>query len=144
MMVEKLMDLAVRYRRFITYCAIGSIGASLDFILFWYLHESLGWSSSIATIPAVSLGITTTFILNAFFNFKTTNQIKKRFVRYYAVGVAGLLLSVVILQVFTEWIGFDGRVVKIGSLPFIAIFQYGLNSRFSFAELDDLSSEHDD
>ncbi len=56
----------------------------------------------------------------------------RRFLRFYAVGLVGIGLVAVLLLVFHTWLGVDANVVKVVSLPVVAVLQFLLNKRWSF------------
>ncbi len=121
-------------RNLLLYAAIGASGVALDLVLFLLLHNSAGMHELAANAISTTAGITNNFLLNAFFNFRRSDDLAGRFVRFYAVGLLGLAMVAVILLVFATWLGADANIVKALSLPLVLALQYTLNARWSFGD----------
>ncbi len=126
-------DLWTRYRSFVLYQLIGVSGVVLDLVLFLVLYNVVGLHEQVATAISTSAGITNNFLLNSFFNFRKRDGMLRRFARFYTVGLLGIGLVAVLLLVFHSWLGIDANVVKIASMPVVAVFQFFLNKRWSFS-----------
>lgn len=118
-------------KQFIKYTLIGLVGVSIDFILFTLLVELTPVNFLIANFIAISIAISNNFLLNTFFNFKKTNQLFKRFIIFYFVGFLGLLVSQLLLGTLVG-LGLGELIAKALTLPFILLFQFILNRKFSF------------
>ena len=129
---RRLPHLWELHRTFILYALIGASGVTLDLVLFLVLHNALGMHEIAANAISVTAGITNNFVLNAFFNFRRSDDLGSRFVRFYAVGILGLLMVALLLLVFSTWLGVDPNIVKVVSLPLVLVLQYTLNARWSF------------
>ncbi|MDA3645998.1 GtrA family protein [Saccharopolyspora indica] len=114
------------------YAAIGASGVLLDYLLFLLLYNAFGLHEQVANVISTTAGITNNFVLNALFNFRKRDRILVRFLRFYAVGVAGIGLTFALLQVFSGWLGIDPNLVKAASLPIVLIVQYTINKKWSF------------
>lgn len=137
-----------RYRNFILYILIGFTGLTLDFITFVILTRYLGLHEQIVNPISMSVGITNNFFLNAFFNFKKTDSLFKRYISFYLVGVIGIFISAWFLWFFNDFLGNNVQAILDGALPFlrqyriefvkavsiivIAIIQFFMNKRISF------------
>ena len=119
-------------RQFLTYAAIGAVGAGLDFIIFIVLNQKLGVYHLYANIISTMAGITTNFFLNIFYNFRVRDFLWQRFLSFYAVGLLGLLLTSGLLYLFTDLLGFHPVIVKLGTLIVVLIVQFTLNKYISF------------
>ncbi|MEU6264240.1 GtrA family protein [Saccharopolyspora shandongensis] len=119
-------------RSLLLYAVIGASGVLLDYLLFLLLFNAAGLHEQVANAISTTAGITNNFVLNTLFNFRKRDRIAVRFLRFYAVGVAGIALTFVLLQVFSGWLGIDPNLVKAGSLPVVLIFQYSINKKWSF------------
>jgi putative flippase GtrA len=120
------------HRQLIVYLVIGVSGVVLDLVLFLLLYNVVGLPEGIATVISTSAGIANNFLLNARFNFKTSDRLWGRFARFYLVGVAGILVTLVLFAVFSTWAGWDPNVVKVLSLPVVAVLQYSINRKWTF------------
>lgn len=131
--LSRIVPLIIRYKRFITYCFIGLVGASSDVALFHTLNSTLEVNYAIANLISVTLGITVTFILNSYLNFKVISKIKKRFVVYYSVGIIGLTFQWFNLFIFSDVFNHPETIVKICLVPVVAVIQYSLHSVLTFS-----------
>lgn len=129
---DRIKRLVATNRQFITYAAIGASGVLLDVIAFFVLYNWCGVHEIAATAISTTLGITNNFVLNARYNFKRRDQILRRFLRFYLVGLGGLGLTALMLLVLCTGMDFDPNVVKVLSLPFVLVLQFTLNKRWSF------------
>ncbi len=114
------------------YAVIGGSGVLLDYLLFLVLFNYFGMHHQLANALSTTAGITNNFVLNSLFNFRKTDRILVRFLRFYAVGIAGIVLTFLLLAVFSTWLGIDANLVKLASLPVVLLFQYTINKRWSF------------
>ncbi|MGW3466943.1 GtrA family protein [Saccharopolyspora sp. NPDC000995] len=119
-------------RSLLRYAVIGASGVLLDYLLFLLLFNAVGLHEQLANAISTTAGITNNFVLNTLFNFRKRDRILLRFLRFYAIGVAGIAWANVALQVFSGWLGIDPNLVKAGSLPVVLIFQYSINKKWSF------------
>lgn len=122
-----------KYRSFIIYCMIGATGAILDSATFFALTHYLHFETFIANPISATVGITNNFFLNAFFNFKTTDKLHHRYVKFFAVGVIGIIVGTAYIYLLHDIFGLNLVAVKLSSIVIVAILQYGLNKRFSFS-----------
>lgn len=119
-------------RELLLYAVIGGSGVLLDYLLFLVLFNYFGLHHQLANALSTTAGITNNFVLNSLFNFRKTDRILVRFLRFYAVGIAGIVLTFLLLAVFSTWLGIDANLVKPASLPVVLLFQYTINKRWSF------------
>ncbi|MGY1849642.1 MULTISPECIES: GtrA family protein [unclassified Blastococcus] len=125
-------ELWQRHRQFFVYQLIGVSGVLLDLVLFLVLYNVVGMHEQLATALSTSAGITNNFLLNSYLNFRKRDGMLRRFARFYSVGLLGIALVAVLLLVFHTWLGVDANIVKVVSMPIVAIFQFVLNKRWSF------------
>lgn len=131
-LLERVDELWQRYRSFVLYQLIGVTGVLLDLVLFLVLYNVVGMHEQIATAISTSAGITNNFLLNSFLNFRKRDGMLRRFARFYSVGLLGIALVAALLLVFHTWLGVDANIVKVASMPVVAVVQFFLNKRWSF------------
>ena len=90
--------LLLQKRQFLLYCAIGAAGSSLDFGIFWLIVHSGSRHYQIANATGYASGTLLSFILNARFNFRVSDQIALRLARFFGVGFLGWLVSAGLLH----------------------------------------------
>lgn len=127
-MIEKFKKL---FREMFLYGIFGLFSASMDTLSFW-LFSKIGMPLLGANFISVNIGITISFFLNSFINFKRTDSLGKRAVKFYGVGYVGLLLSMLIMWVGVEKIYFQQMYVKVFSVILVAAVQYLANKFFTF------------
>lgn len=128
------MNLAkvIRHKQFALYAIIGLSGVALDSLLFLLLFNVFGFEKNIATFISISIAIANNFLWNYHFNFKLKTSPYRRFAKFYAVGLAGIALTSLMFLIFTDTLNINANYVKLGSLPLILCFQYGLNKYWTF------------
>lgn len=127
-MIEKFKKL---FREMFLYGIFGLFSASMDTLSFW-LFSKIGMPLLGANFISVNIGITISFFLNSFINFKRTDSLGKRAVKFYGVGYVGLLLSMLIMWVGVEKMYFQQMYVKVFSVILVAAVQYLANKFFTF------------
>lgn len=120
-----------RWRQLILYGIIGSFSAFLDFLVYTAL-VSMGLFYIHANCISVLVGIGSSFLLNRHFNFKVKDAVLRRFMIFLIIGLAGLLLSNLVLFGCIEWMGIDKLVSKLLSIILVALFQFVLNKYITF------------
>lgn len=131
-MIDRTRLLVTQYQQFLLYAIIGVSGVTLDLVVFFLLFNLAGINENVATVISTSCGIANNFALNTAFNFKVRDNLLRRFVQFYAVGVSGILLTVLLFAVFVSWLGISPNIVKVGSLLPVLVLQYGLNKVWTF------------
>ena len=121
-----------RGTRFIKYCLIGCTGAGLDFLFFTCLVKIFAINYLAANAVSVTLGITNNFFWNAFLNFKVTDNLIKRFLSFYMVGILGLLISSGMLYFLIEKNHINVIFSKIITIFVITVVQFLLNKLITF------------
>ena len=88
-------------RQFAMFCMIGATSAVIDVGLLNVLTHILGWHWIVAQVVSFSLAVTNGFIWNSMWTFRGINadSYQRRYARFYATNVAGLLLNLVVMKV---------------------------------------------
>ena len=149
-------------RQIFLYGIIGGSCATLDFVIYFILSNTTNWTPSILkcvdifretfhiakdSVPllysahwniyfpnfvSINIGILCSFLLNAFFNFKRSDKLWRRALKFFAVGYCGLVLSMLILRIGVVRFDFDDKLVKLFSVFFVAALQFILNKFITF------------
>lgn len=117
------------------YGVIGVISAASDSGLYYVLTRFVSLNELLANFISVNVGITISFLLNTYVNFRKTNKIGKRAISFYAVGYAGLGLSTLLLFIGVHYFHIDDFAVKIASIFIVAAFQYVLNKFITYGKI---------
>lgn len=118
-------------RELIRYGLIGATGAGLDFLVFAALVTWTSIPVGFASVVSVSLGITNNYLLNYFFNFPVRNRFWLRLAAFFAVGIFGIVLSVVIIEYLVS-LGVSPILAKVISIPPVVVVQFVINKYVSF------------
>jgi putative flippase GtrA len=120
-------------RNLILYGIIGAISAGADALVFYLLFRHAGVNEFAANVVSVHLGIFLSFFLNSRYNFRKTDQFKRRFTSFYLTGLLGLGLSTLILYLGQQ-LNADVMITKLFSVVFVALVQFIINRVFAFGD----------
>lgn len=123
-------------RQFIIYSIIGICGVSVDYGIFFVLHNFFNFDAQLANLVSTPIAITNNFIWNVIFNFKTKDKLVQRYLSFFAVGMVGLVITAVIIEAFVNRAGINANIVKAGSIVVVVLVQYNLNRRITFKKSD--------
>jgi len=131
-MKEIISVLFHKFRHLVLYGIIGSFSSGLDFAIYTFLVQIVGFQYLIANCMSVFVGITTSFILNRNYNFKVKDHVKRRFGIFLTVGLCGLLLSNLILYLCIDIMEMNKIISKLLSIVMVVFFQFLLNKYLTF------------
>ena len=136
-MIKYFYELFIKNRilikQIILYGTIGVAASITDSLLFYFLGKYL--NIYISNFICVNIGITISFLLNTFINFKKKDNLIIRAIYFFLIGYVGLLLSMLILYVGTHYLKIDRMVVKIFSIFLIVLIQFILNKTITYRSL---------
>jgi protoporphyrinogen oxidase/putative flippase GtrA len=121
-----------KHIKLIRYFFIGISASVIDVGIFWLLIDIFKLNALLSTSISIFVATVWAFLINSYYNFNVTDSPLKRFLSYSVVSAVGLVISLVALEIFAEHFGFNAKLVKIISLPFIFVVQYLLNKHFTF------------
>jgi putative flippase GtrA len=139
-MYKSILRLFTQYRQPILYGIIGLTGAILDLLLYIIFYRKLGIPPVAASIMSVSIGILNNFYFNVRFNFKVHDKLFVRFLNFYSVGFAGVMVSTLLIVLLYNIAHIDPVIAKILTIIPVVFMQYVLNKRFSFKRTDDATN----
>ena len=135
-MEEKLKKIFGKYyeliRQMFLYGLIGGLAAAIDFVLFFLLNDVLHLYWLVANFISVYTGVTVSFLLNTYFNFKKTDKLLKRGISFYAIGTVGMGLSELIMWLGVDVLNQKEIIVKLVSVFLVAAFQFVLNKLITY------------
>jgi len=111
-------------RNLVLYGLIGGFAALVDYFIFVVLSTHFAVNVYLSNIISMHAGAAVSFPLNAFFNFKTTNKLFSRFLRYYLLVLFGMALTEGLLCLFglftsSPWIRKGAALIIVTGLQFI-------------------------
>ena len=129
-------------RKFILYCVIGVCGVAIDAGVFFLLLCFPFWERFYLLANAVSVvcGIINNFLLNAFFNFRKTDNLRQRFLCFFLTGLLGMALGTVIIYGLVDFFSLNVAFAKLISIFIVTIVQFLLNCFVSFRDISEKAS----
>jgi putative flippase GtrA len=115
----------------LSYGVIGVLSASTDAGIFWLLITYAGLPPQLANVVGIGCGITMSFWLNRAFTFGVRDRALARFAIFWGVGLIGLALSALVLEVGLR-LGYPAMNVKLFSVVVVAAAQFVLNRSITF------------
>lgn len=122
-----------KYHKFIKYSLIGAVGTSLEVVILFALRD-YGMYYLWANLIGFSIGVTVNFLLNLYFNFKSTGGFLCRFVSYYLVGIIGLIITSFLLYLLIETGTLSLLVAKLITIMVVLFSTYMLNKKLTFGD----------
>jgi putative flippase GtrA len=120
-------------RELFLYGIIGGSTAAMDVILFKVFRVA-GIPLLLANFLSVSIAVGSSFILNAKYNFKKTDNLRKRGTKFFAIGYFGWFVQTIILWLGVDSLGIREIYVKIFAVFVAAAIQYVLNKFLTFRD----------
>lgn len=118
-------------RQMLSYGVIGVLSASTDAVVFWLLITRASLAPQLANVVGIGCGITMSFWLNRAFTFGVRDRPLARFAVFWVVGLTGLALSALVLEVGLRF-GYPAMNVKLLSVVVVAATQFVLNRSITF------------
>jgi putative flippase GtrA len=141
--IARMKPLLQRHRQLVLYALIGGSGALLDLLVYVVLTSMFSIEPVVATILSVSIGIVNNFLLNTFLNFKVRTRLWLRFLSFYSIGLVGVVLSALVIWIFTELVDLGYLWAKVISIPPVVVGQFIANKNITFARRADISVKED-
>jgi putative flippase GtrA len=129
--VQNMMPYYSLVRELFLYGIIGGFSAGLDSVCF-ILLRNLNINLYLSNFASINLGITVSFFLNTFLNFKMPTKLLVRTFKFFSIGYAGLLFSMFILHIGVDVFKWKDVSVKIISVFLVAMLQFILNKCITF------------
>lgn len=119
----------------VKYGIFGGTGALSDFLVFAGLHTQLGTPAIPTNIVSILTGIGVSFLLNSRFTFAATDHRRVRALRFFTVGLTGLVVSNALIALFIGPLAMDAVPAKLITVPIIALLQFVMNRTWTFRPL---------
>lgn len=132
---ERLLYQIYKKRTFAKFAVVGLSGALVDYSLFFLLTRFYHLSALQANPINVEVAIIWTFALNNLWTFSQRNRqrsIYKKFLAFQTVSFGGLMVSQMQILLYTHFLAIFDLLAKFLSIPVVAIFNYSVNSRWTF------------
>lgn len=131
-------------RQFIKFCLVGASSTIVDLGVFYLLNTVFGLWWLLADIVSFSLGVTNGFIWNSRWTFGQieNSSPRTRYIKFVAVNLVGLLLSVTIMKtVFAFYYGgwhhddpkgWIAIAAKLTATPIVVFWNFFANKHWTF------------
>ncbi len=119
----------------INYILIGLFCATIDWSIFVLLVHKSHLSISIANFISSHIGIFSSFIINAIFNFRVGNMLVKRFIFFYFTALIGYIFGHYFVIYFVNNLNFSADISKALSFLGIFLIQFTINKLITFKPL---------
>jgi putative flippase GtrA len=130
--VEKMLALAFRYRKFIKFGLVG-LSNTLIALAVYYLLVAIGVHYQVANVVAFIVSSMSGFLLNRGWVFKAQgNSFFSQLIKYYIVYSGSLLISVVFSFAWIEILGINKYVAPLLNLCITIPFNYFLSKVWAF------------
>lgn len=116
-------DKLIQIARFII---AGGSTASLDFILYWFIVQVIGWHYILAVTISFVVASTVNYYLSiiwVFFNGKFKSLMSEYLVFLFFTAL-GLILNYLILYVGIELLNMNNLYARIGSIVIVTLFNF--------------------
>ncbi len=123
----KYLEIQKRYPTFVSYviyCCIGFTGLTVDLLIYNLFIYGFHISPYISNIISMFASINNNFFLNTYFNFKKTDKLFSRWLKFCSIGVVGIFLSDIMIAYMIDGLSFSPNLAKIITIPIIATIQF--------------------
>jgi len=107
-MITKLITRANQREiiRFLKFSAVGTLGAVIDFSLLNLLVQLVGFPKVLANVCSFTAAVISNFVWNRLWVYPETrgDPLRKQFVQFSVVNVAGLIINTVIFYGADRWL----------------------------------------
>ena len=116
--------------RFLKFCAVGTLGAVIDFGVLNLLVQLAGFSKVLANACSFTVAVISNFTWNRLWVYPETRgePLRKQFVQFVLVNAAGLVINTAIFYVADRWF--------LGEMGFLAGPVGGLAGTIGMAHFD--------
>lgn len=91
--------------KFIKFCCVGTIGATIHFATLFLLVEKVHLRPIISSNIGFFLVVIVSYILNSIWTFRVDNKNNKRFFRYVIVNLIGLTINTLVMHIAVDELG---------------------------------------
>jgi dolichol-phosphate mannosyltransferase len=138
------MDTNSVFRRYAQFCVVGGSGVVVDRAVIWRLADPgmLGWNLTLSKVIAAEVAIINNFLWNDLWTFRglggpTGRQSRSlsrliRFGKFNLICVAGIGLSVALLNLQVYRLGMNMYPANLISIVLVSVWNFILNLKFGW------------
>ena len=135
--LDKVFYAAYKYRTFLQFSIVGVTNTVVDIAALYFLTRLIGISPVSANLISVEMAIIWSFTWNSLWTFSqrnTQDSLVKKFLIFQFVSLGGYVVNQIMFLMFFEIFGIFDLIAKVLTVPFTLIFNYLLNSRWTFRD----------
>lgn len=122
--LKKYMQLD-ELKRMIRFGLVGVSNTAVDFIVFYVATTFLGINVYFSQVASYSIATLNSYVLNKNWTFRSKGgDIKKEFIKFLAVNLTSLSLSLVLMWIFHDIMGLQKMVCKVLIACFTILINY--------------------
>ena len=127
--------------RYVKFCVVGGTGMLVDMGIIYLLASPflLGWNLSLSKLIAAEAAIFNNFVWNDLWTFRGLAgsgniRVKRlaRFGKFNLICVAGIALSVLLLNIQVYWLKINVYLANFISIVLVSVWNFFLNLRFGW------------
>src|SRR5437016_7790062 len=127
--------------RYVRFCVVGGTGMLVDMGIIYLLASPflLGWNLSLSKLIAAEAAIFNNFVWNDLWTFRGLAgsgniRVKRlaRFGKFNLICVAGIALSVLLLNIQVYWLKINVYLANFISIVLVSVWNFFLNLRFGW------------
>ena len=124
------------FRKFVLFCFVGGISSLIDLAVLITLVELLSMPVLFAAGVGVLVASVNGYILNRVLTFKNRSQrIAGQYIAYLLVSIVGLLLTLLCMHMFIEYLQLHYIVAKLITIVLVTSWNFTINHLFVFKEV---------
>ncbi|HEY9604523.1 MAG TPA: glycosyltransferase [Allocoleopsis sp.] len=131
--------------RLLRFGIVGLTGVFVDMVVLYLLSDpsTLGWALTRSKIVSSELAILNNFLWNDLWTFRDISsqqpgkrQLLKRFLKFNTVCLAGLVLNVLLLNLFFNVFGINRYVANLIAIAAVTLWNFWVNLKLSWRVTD--------
>jgi len=122
-------------RQLSKFVIIGGLSAAINFLILYSFTEWLKVWYLISCILGFVISAILNFLVNKFWTFNNLIKGKQAFnqlLRFSIVSVLGLIINILIIYSFTEFVGFDYRISWVFACLIVLFWNFSFNKFWTF------------
>lgn len=139
-LLDRLFYYLYNYRTFWRFSIVGASNTILDYGLFYILTRRAHLDALAANPVSVEIAIIWSFTWNSLWTFSERKVDKPFLVRFFIfnfVSLGALILSQISLLLLNKFVGIYDLLAKALTIPIVLVFNYLLNSRWTFRDISE-------
>jgi putative flippase GtrA len=134
-MIKKIFNYFYSVRhQFAKYFVVGFSGLFIDMGTLILFKEKFGWIPVLAVAVNQLIVLVYNFTLNKYWSFANKEMPHKQLVRYLTLAGFNYGFSVLIMYIFNHEVGFDYRLVRIGTIILMVSWNFFLYKYWVYRE----------